>query len=398
METHKEGDAGKGPEEVLLEDSETEAEGPVTMDAGGVSSVEAIARGIRTSEGRSIGGEDEVFYTPTSQRKRSRSFSGSPGEGPGKLVPVDPMKELVMETQGIITAVARKEIKKIRDDIASKEVEFQKWSQVGKMSARAISYVRTKMTENKRMVEKLLWLMDTEVRTIMARNRYALREAMEVKLEVQEKMTVELGKMQEYMEKSERERDEKQEKFFAEMRNLVEQQAKGVSKVEDVTKKEAARIIQFSEEHTKIVGNGLAKVLNVSQKSVSEIKKVDDRAKAIHQDVKEVKESVDDVEKAVKQVSGEVIKDSMKEVNIVVNEVNKMMKGDEWAKGMKEVNETLKVVKESMEGGEWTSVGGKERKKKCTLPETYAEKVRSMQKDTKVKVSLRKEGETVGSM
>lgn len=308
------------------------------------------------------------------------------------------MKELVMETQGIITAVARKEIKKIRDDIASKEVEFQKWSQVGKMSARAISYVRTKMTENKRMVEKLLWLMDTEVRTIMARNRYALREAMEVKLEVQEKMTVELGKMQEYMEKSERERDEKQEKFFAEMRNLVEQQAKGVSKVEDVTKKEAARIIQFSEEHTKIVGNGLAKVLNVSQKSVSEIKKVDDRAKAIHQDVKEVKESVDDVEKAVKQVSGEVIKDSMKEVNIVVNEVNKMMKGDEWAKGMKEVNETLKVVKESMEGGEWTSVGGKERKKKCTLPETYAEKVRSMQKDTKVKVSLRKEGETVGSM
>lgn len=69
METHKEGDAGKGPEEVLLEDSETEAEGPVTMDAGGVSSVEAIARGIRTSEGRSIGGEDEVFYTPTSQRK-----------------------------------------------------------------------------------------------------------------------------------------------------------------------------------------------------------------------------------------------------------------------------------------------------------------------------------------
>ncbi|CAH0385779.1 unnamed protein product [Bemisia tabaci] len=148
------------------------------------------------------------------------------------------------------------------------------------------------------------------------------------------------------------------------MRNLEEQQTKGVTKVEDVTKQEVARIIQFSEEHTKIVGNGLAKVLSVSQKSVSQMQKVDDRAKAIHQDVKEVKESVDDVGKAVRQVSGEAIKDSMKEVSTVVSEVNKMMKGDEWAKGMKEVNETLKVVKDSMEGGEWTSVGGKEKKEK----------------------------------
>ncbi|CAH0767737.1 unnamed protein product [Bemisia tabaci] len=204
MEKDKEGGgSGKGPKEVLLEDSDTEGSDRSAMDTGNVSSVEAIAGGVRTSETRSTG-DEEVFYTP--QRKRSRSFSGSPGEGPGKLIPVDPMSELVMETQGMITAVARKEIKKIRDEIASKEVEFQKWSQVGKMSTKAISYVRTRMTENKRMVERLLWLMDREVRMIMARNRYALREAMAVKSEVQEKMTVELGKMQEYMDKCERER------------------------------------------------------------------------------------------------------------------------------------------------------------------------------------------------
>lgn len=399
MEKDKEGGgSGKGPKEVLLEDSDTEGSDRSAMDTGNVSSVEAIAGGVRTSETRSVG-DEEVFYTPQHQRKRSRSFSGSPGEGPGKLTPVDPMSELRMETQGMITKVARNEIKKIRDEIASKEVEFQKWSQVSKMSTKAVAYVRTRMVENKRMVERLLWVMDTEVRTIMARNRYALHEAMAAKSEVQEKMTVELDKMKEYMDKCESERNEKQEKFMAEIRNLLELQNKGVKKVEDVTKQEAARVIKFSEEHTKIVGNGLAKVLNVSQRSVDKIQNVDDRAKAIHQDVKEVKSSVIDMDDSVKKVSGEAIKDSMKEVSIVVSEVNKMMKGDEWAKGMKEVNETLKAVKDSMEGGEWTSVGGKEKKKKkCTLPETYAERVRSMQDDTKVKVAIRKEGETVDSM
>lgn len=399
----KEGKGDKGPKEALLEDSEMESEDEVAVigggDVGEVSSVEAVAGGVRTSEvRRSTGGEEDVFFTPNTQRKRSRSFSGSPGEGPGKLLPVDPMKELAMESQGLITGVAKREIKKIKDEIAGKEVEFQKWMQSGKQSNRAMSFVKTRMTENRRMVEKLLWLMDTEVRTLVARNRYALREAMQVKLEVQEKLAEEISKLEKFVEKNEKERDEKQEKFFLEIRSLLEEQAKGVDKVEDVTKKEAARIIQTSEEHTKIVGNGLAKVLSMSQRSVNEIKKVDDRTKLIQQDMKEVRVCTEDVEKAVKEVNGEALKDSMKDVKQVVTEVNKLMKSDEWTKGMKEVNETLKVVKDNMEGGEWTSVGGKEKKRKCTLPETYAEKVLKMQKDTRVKVSLRKEGETTSTM